>query len=187
MPCANAPRFDSRNWRDANIRSSAVELNAIRCQGSVRANSSETRPLCAIPRKSKLPTRSSGATIDFDEFVNRDLYHPISARPLTSRAPDLSFSASDGGPAAVIAEAAEQWDKLESRPFKDAAVSLFLSLESNLCLLDKVLTQRSGAIPGNQLMGRLALFQPSIPPARYHAGMPRALSARAMFWLISWP
>ncbi len=110
MPCANAPRFD-RTWRDANIRSSAVELNAIRCQGSVRANSSEARPLCAIPRKSKLPTRSSGATIDFDEFVNRYLYHPISARPLTSRAPDLSFSASDGGPAAVIAEAVEKWDK----------------------------------------------------------------------------
>ncbi|WP_088142134.1 MULTISPECIES: SOS response-associated peptidase family protein [Achromobacter] len=53
------------------------------------------------------------ATVDFDEFVNLYLYHPTGSRPLTPRALDLSFSASDGGPAAVIAESVEQWDKLE--------------------------------------------------------------------------
>lgn len=59
------------------------------------------------------------ATVDFDEFVNLYLNRATDSRPLTPRALDLSFSASDGGPAAVIADAVAQWDKQESRQFEE--------------------------------------------------------------------
>lgn len=59
------------------------------------------------------------ATVDFDEFVNLYQYHPAGSRPLTPRALDLSFNASDGGPAAVISQAVEQWDELESRQLEE--------------------------------------------------------------------
>jgi len=63
------------------------------------------------------------ATVDFDEFVNLYLYHPTASRPLTPRALDLSFSASDGGAAAVIAKAVQQWDELESRQLEELVFS----------------------------------------------------------------
>lgn len=59
------------------------------------------------------------AAVDFDEFVKLYLYQASGARPLTPRAMDRSFSASDGGPAAVIAAAVDQWDEQEASQLEE--------------------------------------------------------------------